>query len=1213
VSDEEILQRVQRRIGDYQRSRRADIVLCREAEEDVAALTQAARATSQDGSAQSDYERLSIYYALGLLHYFRYLSLPSGPADDIELAQTIVFLSPLAGNPTVIPRALRAVLGPAADNELQVNMAIGFTMKDGPATNGLLLDAAIILADGAVRAAAPEHPRRARYFGVLGQAYRLRYDRRGNLTDLDDAIGYCQRALAAAAGPDPELPGILFDLCVAGRKRYQHRQDPADLNLAIEAGERAVAAVRGYPQKRAGFQNSLSLAYRDRYRHSGDAADLDQAVALGEQAVADTPVGALDRPGILSNLGVGYRRRYDSYGDLADLDRAIEIGEEVDGMVPRDQGSRAMNLSSLGLAYQDRYERGGSLADLERAIEVGEQAPAAVPPGDPGRPVYLFNLVDALLNRYRRRGDTADVRHAIEVAAEAVATTPDDHHDRGAMLGVLGAAYLERYRSSGAPEDLDRAAELIQGSVASDVREGPDRARGLSALCVVYLDRYERQGILADLQRAIEAGERAVAASPGYHPDRAIRLSGLVHAYRARYERAGKVDDLRRAIELYEQALASVTDGHFHRAAMLSTLGGLYMVLYERGGSLADLERAAEFADQAVTSVSAGHPDRGKMLSNRASITALRYERLGAAADLERAIELGEQAVTAMPPDHSGSASVLSNLVHGYQLRFDAGGTGPDAAALAALARQTAAATKNASPADRVRCARMVGALALAVDAPAVAVSLLDAAVGLLPSVAPRAGEWGDQEYRLGAQSGLVEVAIAAHCAAGDPAGAVEIAELGRGVMLASQMNARTDLSDLEQAEPELAARFRQVRDQLALADSTGGVWQADAARLIDQRNQLWAQHDQLLDQIRQNRRFTRFLLPPRLAELRAAAGGSGTVVLVNAALQRSDAIIITADHDPVAVPLPDLTIDDVLGRAVGLLEATQFAAGLAGRLRRRRVLAEVLAWLWEAAVGPVLDALPSIPGGENPPRVWWMPTGPLGLFPLHAAGPPGHPGALAAVTSSYTPTLRALARTRGRAPATVRRQLTVELRHTPGLPDLPGTTAEAEDLYRRYPGTPPLRDQDATTASVLAALPDATWTHFACHASADLSAPSRSGLHLHDGILSVPDISRLDLVRAELAYLSACSTANQGVGAVDESIHLASAFQLAGFRHVIASLWPLEDLIAATAAQSFYHRMDAAATTNEAAATLRQVTLDLRAAHPDRPDLWASLIHSGA
>jgi CHAT domain-containing protein len=124
--------------------------------------------------------------------------------------------------------------------------------------------------------------------------------------------------------------------------------------------------------------------------------------------------------------------------------------------------------------------------------------------------------------------------------------------------------------------------------------------------------------------------------------------------------------------------------------------------------------------------------------------------------------------------------------------------------------------------------------------------------------------------------------------------------------------------------------------------------------------------------------------------------------------------------------------------------------------------------------------------------------------------------------------------------------------------------------------------------------------------------------LRLYDGTLTIPDISGLHMPQAELAYLSACSTANQGLQAVDESIHLASAFQIAGFRHVIASLWPVDDVIAATVARSFYQRMDIPAAApgipvaDRAAGVLRQVTLDLRADHPDRPDLWASLIHSG-
>ena len=45
------------------------------------------------------------------------------------------------------------------------------------------------------------------------------------------------------------------------------------------------------------------------------------------------------------------------------------------------------------------------------------------------------------------------------------------------------------------------------------------------------------------------------------------------------------------------------------------------------------------------------------------------------------------------------------------------------------------------------------------------------------------------------------------------------------------------------------------------------------------------------------------------------------------------------------------------------------------------------------------------------------------------------------------------------------------------------------------------------------------------------------------------------------LGYLSACSTgANEANKAVDESIHLINTFQLAGFRHVVGTLWEVSD-----------------------------------------------------
>jgi CHAT domain-containing protein len=305
-------------------------------------------------------------------------------------------------------------------------------------------------------------------------------------------------------------------------------------------------------------------------------------------------------------------------------------------------------------------------------------------------------------------------------------------------------------------------------------------------------------------------------------------------------------------------------------------------------------------------------------------------------------------------------------------------------------------------------------------------------------------------------------------------------------------------------------------------------------------------------------------------------------------------------------VPLPGLNWQLSTDRAAQLTELMHLAPTLTTTLRRQRELPELLTWLWEAIVGPVLDAMPGVD------RVWWLPTGVLGLFPLHAASRPGEPGALDAVVSSYTANLRTLAHVRARPAPETRRQLLVALARTPDLPDLPGSAREAADLLAHHPRAVSLVDGDATASRVLATLPSANWAHFACHATADLDTPSRGGLRLHDGVLPLPAIGALDLADAELAYLSACSTALGGALNVDEALHLASAFQLAGFRHVIASLWPLDDDTAAHTARAFYDRLPATGNADQAAEVLRQVTLDLRERRPDRPDLWAPLLHYG-
>lgn len=116
---------------------------------------------------------------------------------------------------------------------------------------------------------------------------------------------------------------------------------------------------------------------------------------------------------------------------------------------------------------------------------------------------------------------------------------------------------------------------------------------------------------------------------------------------------------------------------------------------------------------------------------------------------------------------------------------------------------------------------------------------------------------------------------------------------------------------------------------------------------------------------------------------------------------------------------------------------------------------------------------------------------------------------------------------------------------------------------------------------------------HFAGHGKSDSTDPSHSGLLLEDweaNLLTVGDLLdyKLQEIPPFLAYLSACSTsANEAERLADEGIHLVSAFQLAGFRHVVGTLWEVSNQHCAAVARTLYETMreDREGITDEAVA----------------------------
>lgn len=401
------------------------------------------------------------------------------------------------------------------------------------------------------------------------------------------------------------------------------------------------------------------------------------------------------------------------------------------------------------------------------------------------------------------------------------------------------------------------------------------------------------------------------------------------------------------------------------------------------------------------------------------------------------------------------------------------------------------------------------------------------------------------------------------------------------------------------------------------------------------------------------------FLQPPKAALL-ADAGREGAVVVVNVSRTRCDALLI-ADGRVRSLPLPGVTAEGVEARTVAYLVALRtlelvtwelheamamFAEGgrapevffrvsgvraalAAVRTRAEEELAGLTAWLWDEICGPVLDALghTGAPACTAPlPRVWWCPTGLLNLLPLHAAGHHDEPvgdrprTVLDRVVSSYTPTVRTLLAARSRSAPTAEgdgRMLFVapEPAGLPVLESIADDRAVLAGLFGER--LTPLEGPQASAASVLEALRHHRWVHFSTHAGQNLDDPGLGVIALHDDALTVHRLAA-GSYRGELAFLSACQTAVGGIDLANEAITLCAALHVAGFRHVIGTLWSVQDRAAATVTREFYGAAGTDTATgpafdsSAAAHHLHRAVRALREQRPGQLTAWVPFVHIG-
>ncbi|KAH7020466.1 CHAT domain-containing protein [Ilyonectria destructans] len=900
-------------------------------------------------------------------------------------------------------------------------------------------------------------------------------------------------------------------------EKYQQHGELQDLDEAISMARKATKAALEDDPNQPLFHSNFGHFLRERFTYSEEASFLREALVISEQAVKLTPAGHDDRPGRLINLGNALYESYYRFEKKEDLDKAIDATKEALKDILPQNPLRHIVLNSLGRFLGERFQY-TSNDDLKEAVGYFRDALDIIPQEHKDYPTIAMNLGVKLEEFFSNTGEILHLDESISLTRTALSQLCPEHPGHPEIANSLASRLTKRYWTTRQFDDLEEAIQLSQDALQAASEESSVWTRIAGDLANRLGFRFSRTEKMVDLNNAIRLLEISVKRTPPEHTHRARRLNGLAVRLFDKYLLTKNVEDLEQAIVNAQEAADKAKD-HWHRPGWLITLATVLRERYLRFDADHDLQSAVSASQKAVNLTPVDHPERAEWLTTLGNLLQLRYKCFDTEEDLEEAMRCYDSAV-----NHDVSPTT-ARIAAGRQL-LSSPAVLRDKQQAYAYARTT---------------------------------------IDLVLRLAPRFLRVSDMQHVLLEAAGLASDAAAIALHAGkDPLVAVQFLEAGRGVLTSSIQDLRTDVSGLAQQYPDLASSFNRLCEKLDTSQgygsySGGDDYGASPKTQAEQRVAANAELESLIEEIRCQPGFGHFLRPPSDVEIMNSAK-EGPIVIPNVSIHRCDALIIT-DSEISALELPKLSHKGIIRKSEDLGSV------------------DTLQWLWDVVVCPTLDKLRLTgPPSSNAcwPRLWWIPTGPLVGFPIHAAG--YHhlrhqaENALDRVVASYGSSIKAINHGRRQrhqkiSAKTAQKVALVAMDKTPKFDPLPNADAEIKVIEAacRKAGLPYTR-LSPYKQEVSAELETCTMFHFAGHGLTDRRNPLKSQLVLADweqDPLTVESIleGRQNSSSPFLAFLSACGTGRtlQQMSA-DENLHLTSAVQLVGFRHVFGTLWEVKD-----------------------------------------------------
>ncbi|WXC53834.1 hypothetical protein QX201_013477 [Fusarium graminearum] len=990
---------------------------------------------------------------------------------------------------------------------------------------------------------------------------------------------------------------VLYDLTV-----YKESLD--ELEQGLDTVRQSVYSIPPDASYRAQCLSTLSQLLHEQYGVRKGKVDPTEAVQIARDALAADSENSLDRATYLHRLGYLLSETFHFTRARSDIEESVKLLRQATSETYDDDNEWISRSFDLAFALESRSAATGSLEDLSESIAIAQKVLEMSPDDHERRLKRSLRLASRLKERHLRTGAQSDFDEAIQVVETNLALAPEDDPDRGRAFHILGNAIGERFCMMGSMDDLDESIRLAQKAVQVTPDTYYELPLFLMSLGSGLTDRYDRTGRLADLEEGIRIWERALDQTQ----DTALSWIGLVFnlagSYRNRFERLGRVSDLERCIEFSQKTVDKSGRGDASRHLYLARLASSLKHRFNHYRSIKDIDTAIDLGKESLKITPTGHVDYSLHLQELAQSMSIRWGETKDEKDLKDAIVFERRALDAMDTGHRQRAESLFNMGSYLLKRESVTGNEDDTHEAAQLFEEAIKQTQS-SVKSRIEAARRLTYIYMSQDDWQRAYDAAVAAINMIPQLLLRSLGNDDKQELLKKLGGTSSDAAALALNLGEgPMVALDMLERGRGLLAASIDDLHTDVAALRNEFPDMAERFVSLRNQLGRDDmpqqESGSRWN----QASNKRHEAGEKFDKLIAEIRQQPGFENFLLPPTESSIKQAAE-SGPIIVVNTSMLRCDAIIIET-HQIRVVPLPGFS----------RREMTKHSRD--GTIRSSLALE----WLWNCIAKPVLDALGFIKTPETEwPHVWWVMTGLLSKFPIHAAGEHSHGRSntvLDRVISPYQTSVQSIIRGR-KCPFEAKspqQALLVGMEATPGSSFLPNAAKEV-NAVRQVGESMSIKTvhPEPVKAAITSHLLQSEIFHYAGHAYTDGHDPVESYLCLEANkadCLTVSNLLDINLQRQSpfLAYLSACGTGEiQNEDLTDEGIHLITAFQLLGFRHVIGTLWAVMDSLCVHFARLFYEHLRDHGTTDRAVAEeLHHAARKLRDKWLDREDNERSL-----